>query len=183
MKLQNSQIRELAILLLYQQSLNSDLSLEDSLHHILSNTELLTQTLNKDEIDENKFDSLKQYLKPIQTNDKIVPKGSFKQFEYDEDIMIPHYLEQIVNGVQENSDEIDQLIDQHIQGNWSVNRLELINLEILRVAVYEMLYADREVVPKVVALSEALELAKLYSDDKSRKFINGVLSNIMDDIN
>ena len=75
--------------------------------------QLLTQTLNKDEIDENKFDSLKQYLKPIQTNDKIVPKGSFKQFEYDEDIMIPHYLEQIVNGVQENSDEIDQLIDHN----------------------------------------------------------------------
>ena len=60
---------------------------------------------------------------------------------------------------------------------WTLQRLSKVDLMILRLAVYEILHEDD--VPNRVALNEALELAKTYSDDSSRKFINGVLSVII----
>ena len=96
-----------------------------------------------------------------------------------EDVTVPAYLRTLVEGVKANRFEIDQMIDKHIRGNWSVQRLELVNLQILRVAVFELLFTDEETVPSVVAVNEAIELAKLYSDDRARKFINGILSNVL----
>ena len=61
-----------------------------------------------------------------------------------------------------------------MSANWTLARLNRIDLLILRLAMYEMLYVDD--VPAKVALDEALQLAKEFSDDKSRRFINGVLS-------
>ncbi|MDY2993900.1 transcription antitermination factor NusB, partial [Ligilactobacillus animalis] len=64
-----------------------------------------------------------------------------------------------------------------LSANWTLARLNRIDLLILRLAIYEMLYVDD--VPAKVALDEALQLAKEFSDDKSRRFINGVLSNLL----
>ncbi|MDT2805803.1 transcription antitermination factor NusB [Vagococcus lutrae] len=93
--------------------------------------------------------------------------------EYDD---IPSYLFQVLEGVQKNQMELDQLISEHLKG-WTLPRLSKVDLMILRLAVYEILHEDD--VPNRVALNEALELAKTYSDDSSRKFINGVLSVII----
>ena len=61
----------------------------------------------------------------------------------------------------------------HTYKRWEINRLAQTDLVILRVALYEIQFVDE--VPTVVAINEALELAKTYSNDKSRKFINGAL--------
>lgn len=97
-------------------------------------------------------------------------------FEKELEDEIPHYLIQTVNGVQENQEQIDQLITKHLN-KWKIERIAKTDLAILRLTTYEMLCQPD--IPNRVALNEALELAKEFSDDESRRFINGVLSSIL----
>ncbi len=92
----------------------------------------------------------------------------------------PEYLVTLVSGVMKHQEEMDQLIQQHLK-NWKINRLSRLDLTILRLAVYELMYHPE--IPEKVVINEALELAKIYSDDTSRKFINGVLSSIVISVN
>ena len=86
------------------------------------------------------------------------------------------YVRDIVNGVLENMDDIDNTISKYLE-NWDLNRLGKTDKAILRLGAYEMMYYDT---PKVVAINEAVELAKKYSDDKVVKLINAVLDKIRD---
>ena len=91
------------------------------------------------------------------------------------------YVKDIVNGVLENQDNIDETINKYLD-NWDLDRLGKTDKAILRLGTYEMLYYDT---PKVVVINEAVELSKKYSDDKIVKLINAVLDKIRDneDIN
>ena len=71
-----------------------------------------------------------------------------------------------------NKDRIDQEIVKHLRG-WTLERLSKVDLAILRLATYEILFEDE--IPQNVSINEAVELSKRYSEDDSRKFINGVL--------
>lgn len=93
---------------------------------------------------------------------------------------VPVYLDVLVGGVCEKKEELDQAIHAHLGKNWTIQRIAKMDLIILRMAIFEMNYVSD--VPNTVALNEALELAKKYSDDRSRKFVNGVLSNVMKEI-
>lgn len=84
----------------------------------------------------------------------------------------------ILSRVIENKDSIDKIINQYTT-EWPVGRLAIIDRSVLRIAIYELLYA-KEVPPKV-AIDEAVELAKEYSGGSSQKFISGVLGAIYDD--
>ena len=95
-----------------------------------------------------------------------------------EEVSIPTYLNELVSGVIEQQQVIDEKIDAHLT-NWSIKRLAKTDLLVMRIAVYEMLFVDD--VPNKVALNEALEVIKLYSDEKSRKFVNGILSNMVNE--
>ncbi|OJG65690.1 transcription antitermination protein NusB [Enterococcus moraviensis] len=86
----------------------------------------------------------------------------------------------MVGGVCDRKAELDEIIKKHLGNNWSITRIAKMDLIILRIAIFEMLYVGD--VPNTVALDEAIELAKKYSDDRSRKFVNGVLANVMKDI-
>ena len=66
--------------------------------------------------------------------------------------------------------------------DWTLDRLARIDLAILRVAFYELLYVSEDEVPSKVAVNEAVELAKTFSDDKSKQFINGVLAGLLKDL-
>jgi transcription antitermination protein NusB len=85
------------------------------------------------------------------------------------------YARQIVNGVIENHDEIDDLLDTYSQG-WALDRMPNLDRAILRCAVWEIMYNDD--VPDAVAINEAVEMAKELSTDDSGSFINGLLSRI-----
>lgn len=93
---------------------------------------------------------------------------------------VPKYLDILVDGVCSKKTELDAIIEAHLGAKWSLKRIAKTDLIILRMAIFEMKYMDD--VPNTVALNEALELAKKFSDDQSRKFINGVLSNVMKDL-
>lgn len=95
-----------------------------------------------------------------------------------EDIEIPSYLNELVSGVIEQRQVIDDKINSHLK-NWSINRLAKTDLLVMRIAVYEMLFVEE--VPNKVALNEALEIIKRYSDEKSSKFVNGILSNMIEE--
>ena len=83
----------------------------------------------------------------------------------------------LVRGVQNNVEKIDGLIEKYLKG-WKLNRIVRLDLIIMRVAIFEMTSPELEV-PQTVALNEAIEIAKTYSDEKSAKFINGILSNLV----
>lgn len=83
----------------------------------------------------------------------------------------------LVRGVQNNVEKIDALIEKYLKG-WKLNRIVRLDLIIMRVAIFEMTSPELEV-PQTVALNEAIEIAKTYSDEKSAKFINGILSNLV----
>lgn len=84
----------------------------------------------------------------------------------------------IVQGVWNNLDKLDQIIASYSK-NWKIKRIAKIELTIMRVAVYEMLFCPD--IPLKVALNEAIEMAKVFGDDNSRNFVNGILDAVARD--
>ncbi|WP_017794131.1 transcription antitermination factor NusB [Leucobacter salsicius] len=87
------------------------------------------------------------------------------------------YAREIVDGVTDHLDEIDELIVSYSQG-WTIDRMPHIDRALLRIASWELLFNDE--VPAAVAIDEAIELAKEYSTEDSSRFVNGVLGKIAD---
>ena len=103
------------------------------------------------------------------------------KMEYNVDTLIRESLEidnefvkEIVYGVVTYKNEIDEIANKYLSG-WKISRLGNTDQAILRVGIYELLYTKT---PEVVAINEAIELAKVYSDDEVRKMINGVLDKV-----
>ena len=87
------------------------------------------------------------------------------------------YTVRLVEGVAEHAADIDRLIDEHASG-WTLQRLPDVDRAILRMATFELLWADD--VPDPVVIDEAVELAKQLSTDDSPAFVNGVLGGILE---
>lgn len=85
------------------------------------------------------------------------------------------FAEQLVLGVAEHRDEIDRKIEEKSK-NWSLSRMARIDLNILRMAVYELLY--RPDIPKNVTINEAIEVAKKFGTEESAAFINGIVDEV-----
>ena len=96
---------------------------------------------------------------------------------YEENIeSVGDYARSIALGVEEKKDNLDGLSEKYSKG-WKVKRLPKVNLAILRLAAYEILFVDD--VPESVAINEAVELAKKYSGESDYSFINGVLGALV----
>ncbi len=96
-----------------------------------------------------------------------------------ENIIIPaslEYAKAIIPGTLENLDEIDCMVDRYAK-DWTVDRLALVDRDILRIAIYEMCFSLEKINPGV-AINEALEIAKVYGSDESPRFINGILGKM-----
>lgn len=85
------------------------------------------------------------------------------------------YLVQLIHGVKEHIKEIDAMINEYLV-NWTIERIASVEKTVLRIATYEFNYLDD--IPTSVSINEAIELAKKFGDEKSGKFVNGVLSKI-----
>ena len=95
-----------------------------------------------------------------------------EDYEMDLTTIDLEYIKSTVKVVTDNLEKIDGIITESLV-NWKLDRISKVNLTILRLAVAEMLYVED--VPEKVAINEAIELTKKYSDEKSVSFINGVL--------
>ena len=84
------------------------------------------------------------------------------------------YIKNSSLGIFEKNEEIDALISENARG-WKIHRLSKVTLAIIRISVYEMLYAD---IPVSISINEAIELAKKYADDAAPSFVNGILNSI-----
>ncbi len=87
------------------------------------------------------------------------------------------FVKEIVYGVITHQASLDELANKHLK-NWSIDRLDGVGKEILRIAIYEIKYTET---PDLVAINEAIELAKKYSDDAVRKMINAVLDKLVNE--
>lgn len=86
------------------------------------------------------------------------------------------YIKEILFSMDEEQSKIDGYIEKYAKG-WTVDRMSKVDLAILRLAIYEILY--KEDIPYGVSINEAVELAKKYGNEKSSSFINGILGNFV----
>lgn len=89
------------------------------------------------------------------------------------------YIEEVSFGILKMTEDLDAQIEKYLKG-WTMDRIGKTDLAILRLAIYEILYRDD--IPYKVSINEAVELAKLFCDDASPAFINGVLAGVISDL-
>lgn len=92
-----------------------------------------------------------------------------------EEAAVRLFADSLIRGVLENRERLDQEIKKHLK-NWDIHRLAVVDRNILRLAIYEMLFRDD--IPPVVSINEAIDIAKKYSTEDSGKFVNGILDKI-----
>ena len=88
---------------------------------------------------------------------------------------IREFAAELINGTLDHLDTIDQKIEEHSR-NWKMGRIALVDKNILRIAVYELIF--REDIPAAVSIDEAVEIARYFGTPDSGRFVNGILDNI-----
>ena len=91
------------------------------------------------------------------------------------------FVWQIVNGVKDHLSQIDKIIEKAAP-EWPLDQITIVDRNVLRMGLFELLYEDKEEVPPKVAINEAIELAKTFGGESSGKFINGVLGTVFKEI-
>ena len=86
------------------------------------------------------------------------------------------YINKVTKGVSENIENIDSFVEKYSEG-WAIKRIAKIDLAILRIAIFEMLYIEG--MPPQVSINEAVDIAKKYGTDQSSNYINGLLGTFL----
>lgn len=110
-----------------------------------------------------------------QTDDEEQLELYFENNEITNETM-KEYIIDVWNGIKENKTQIIEKISSNLKADWNLERLSKVNLSLLKLSIYEILYKK---IPFKVAINEAIELAKKYGEDNSASFINGVLASIV----
>lgn len=137
-----------------------------------------------EKIDENS-ELLEYYKEKLENNRTIVQeepeKESEEEMEENEEILEYKelkYINNICSGIKDKLDEIDKIIEENLN-YWKISRLSKIDLSIIRIAVYEILFLKDKNIPYKVSINEAVRLGKKFGTQYSSKFINGVLGGII----
>ena len=126
--------------------------------------QLLYERLAGGEADDESLELIYEQLSQLQEEEgkKLKPNEAAR-----------NYINDVLSGVEAHETELDESIEKHSTGAWTLDRVPHVDLSILRLAAYEMYH--REGVPDNVAISEAMSMANRYSEPKSSRYINGVL--------
>lgn len=92
------------------------------------------------------------------------------------------FIHDLIEGILSHITEIDTIIEKAAP-EWPIAQIPIIDRNVLRIGLYELLYANKEEVPPKVAINEAIELAKTFSGKTSGKFVNGVLGTVYKQLN
>ena len=95
------------------------------------------------------------------------------------DSKMQEYILDVINGIKDKEEEITKKISKNLKKYWTLERISKIDIALLKLAIYEIEYKE---LPYKVVINEVVELAKKYGDDNSKSFINGVLANIVKDM-
>ena len=129
---------------------------------------------------ENRMSTV-QFLYQWESNKPEVLADDVCQFfeNQEEDRAYYAFAEELALGTIENIEVIDGHINEHAN-NWTFERIAKVDLAILRLAIYELLY--RTDIPPIVSINEAIDLSKIFSNPDSKRFINGILDKMKDKI-
>ena len=114
------------------------------------------EKFNKNELDRIVKNNIKEYSAGIENNDFVV---------------------ELINGVFQNMQKIDALLKKFAP-EWPIEQIMIIDRNILRLGIYELMFSKRKDVPAKVAINESIELAKTFGGRSSGKFVNGVLGSL-----
>jgi N utilization substance protein B len=89
------------------------------------------------------------------------------------------FVKELVSGVMKHLKEIDEII-RKTAPHWPLEQMSIVDRNVLRIGIYELLFGDKKAVPPKVAINEAIELAKGFGGENSGKFVNGVLGTVYD---
>ena len=131
--------------------------------------------MNRSESREEAFKLLfsLQIQKEYSLNEQIL---LFIEGENINDEAAKKYIDETISGIFENNGQIEAYIKKNIKENWSISRISRVDLALLKLGIYEILYSK---LPYKVVVNEIVELAKKYGDDSSKSFVNGVLASII----
>lgn len=133
--------------------------------------------MNKSEIREEMFKliySLEvQKSEDLNQIDVFLDNGDFKEVEKNK-------IKEDVLKIISLESEISEEISKNLKSDWNISRISKINMSILKIAIYEIIYKK---LPYKISINEAVELAKKYGDETSASFINGVLASVVKDNN
>lgn len=133
--------------------------------------------MTRTEIREHAFELLYSLeIQKIDKNEYIEQIEMFLKEQEVENEKVRTYMIETANGIDENQEEILKLISKNLKEGWDITRVSKINITLLKLATYEIVYAK---LPYKVVVNEVVEIAKKYGDDNSPVFINGVLANII----
>jgi len=110
--------------------------------------------------------------------DKIVEKNIK---EYGPGLENADFIWQLIKGVCDHLPQIDKIIEKAAP-EWPIEQITIVDRNVLRIGLFELLYSNKEEVPPKVAINEAIELAKTFGGESSGKFINGVLGTVYKEI-
>lgn len=86
------------------------------------------------------------------------------------------YIINIIDGTNKENTELEKIISQNIKEDWDIKRISKIDLTLLKLGIFEIIYSK---LPYKVVINEVVELSKKYGDDSSKSFINGVLASVV----
>lgn len=89
---------------------------------------------------------------------------------------VSKYIKQTVEGITKQEEDIKKMISENLKEKWNINRISKVDLVLLKLGIYEMIYSK---LPYKVVVNEVVELAKKYGDEPSPSFVNGILANII----
>ena len=130
--------------------------------------------MNRSEVRDMAFKLLYQVEVQKENNEEVV-----NLFLENNDITnneAKEYISNIAKGVEENLEDINKIIEKNLKSDWKIERISKVTLAILKLAVYEMLYAK---LPYKVVINEAVELTKKYGEDSAPVFVNGILASVV----
>jgi N utilization substance protein B len=113
------------------------------------------------------------------TKQEAIKALSQFQEHFSQDGEADEFLKRLVLGVLEHCQELDRLIEQYSE-NWRLDRINIIERNILRMALFELLYCEE--IPPKVTINEAIDLGKRYGSGDSGGFINGILDRIQNEV-
>ena len=151
--------RERAVQFLFQNDLNPPSDLDAALDHFW-------QTQRGAAIAEEK--STATWGQPVELPPPTVEEAAVRLF-----------ADPLIRGALENRDKADEIITR-LARNWDLNRIAAVDRNILRLAIYEML--NRDDIPPVVSINEAVDIAKKFSTQDSGKFVNGILDKVKSEL-
>lgn len=104
----------------------------------------------------------------------MILQRNIQEFSGDEQ---KEFIEFLFDGVVEKRDIIDKMIEKAAP-EWPLSQINLIDRNVLRLGIFELIFGDHKTVPPKVAINESIEIAKAFGSDSSGRFINGVLGTI-----